>query len=283
MKKIIVSLGIAFAAYSFAQAQTVEQVTPFSKIAIGVELFSTTGFGLEVATPLHKNFALRGGITLFPLKRTFNGLSVDLDQSTIDDIDNKILSRPEIKQDLENRGLPTSLSSIDNNIEASLRLGLVNGKLLVDYYPAARVPFHLTAGAYFGDNKLVSLGAKLPRQTFQILDVLANHGENYFDTPIAEGEGYAVTPRDLRNPDIAIKTNAVKPYFGLGFGRAVPKNRVGVQFDMGAYFHGTPKLTSSNANIQKMIDAEMDSGVTDILEKLKFWPVMSLRISCRLF
>jgi hypothetical protein len=69
----------------------------------------------------------------------------------------------------------------------------------------------------------------------------------------------------------------------LGFGRAVPKNRIGVQFDLGALFHGTPKLTSGNSEVQKLLDAEINGNIVNIMEKVKIYPVMSLKITYRIF
>ena len=37
-----------------------------------------------------------------------------------------------------------------------------------------------------------------------------------------------------------LKVSGFRPYLGLGFGRAVPKKRVGVMFELGVQFHGKP-------------------------------------------
>jgi hypothetical protein len=56
-----------------------------------------------------------------------------------------------------------------------------------------------------------------------------------------------------------------------------------VQFDLGAMYHGTPKLTSGNSEVQKLLDAEIDGDVVSIMEKVKIYPVMTLKITCRIF
>ncbi|MEA5138978.1 hypothetical protein [Arcicella rigui] len=45
----------------------------------------------------------------------------------------------------------------------------------------------------------------------------------------------------------------IRPYLGLGFGRAVPKGRIGFSLDLGAYYSGSPKLTVDRTGLIKSI------------------------------
>ena len=49
----------------------------------------------------------------------------------------------------------------------------------------------------------------------------------------------------LTNPDGSVsadlKVRSVKPYVGLGFGRPIPRRRVGFRFELGALFMAVPK------------------------------------------
>ncbi|NDV45551.1 hypothetical protein D0T49_00595 [Paludibacter sp. 221] len=276
-------LFLACALFLNANLFSQERVKAFSHLSVGVEA-GTTGFGLNVATTLSKNFALRGGIVMLPLSYS-TGFDMDFDQSTLDLIDQTIADYPVVGTVLQSKGLPTTSAEIETELNATAKLGLINGKLLVDYYPWAKASFHLTTGLYFGSNHLIKVEGGFADQTSEIIDVLEEYKDVtgvYFDR-MKIIEGYNIDIRDMKKVDASIGINALKPYIGLGFGRAVPLNRVGVQFDLGGFFHGTPALTSQNAEVQRLMNAELSGDIIDIMEKIKFYPVLSLKIVCRIF
>jgi hypothetical protein len=288
-KRILVAavLGLIFTTSGFSQ----EGVKPFQHLSLGVEA-GITGIGIELAAPLHKNFTLRGGFSTFPLNLDIAkfagesmGFSVDLKQAIKDKIDNAVNVSPNLKSDLEANGLPTKADDIDNKIAPKLKFGLANAKILIDYYPTVKSSFHFTAGAYYGSNYLLGIEGGLSKQTSDMIDMLAKHKDDMgFDINEEQFvDGYQINARDLGSLDARISTKALKPYFGFGFGRAVPKSRLGMQFDLGALYHGTPKLTSGNSQIQKLLDTEIGGDAIAIMEKVTFYPVISLKITYRIF
>ena len=76
--------------------------------------------------------------------------------------------------------------------------------------------------------------------------------------------------------------NGFRPYVGVGFGRAVPKNRIGVQFELGVQLHGSPKLYSSAGDLGDAF-TDGDDSFTKIMDKLTVYPVMKVRFCGRLF
>jgi len=272
-------------AWSGISAQ--KTVSAFSNLSLGVEFFSTTGLGLEIATPLSPNFALRGGISMFPISYSTT-FGAPVDQSIMSDINNAIASQPQIATILAQKGLPTRSEDISTDVNATASLNLVNGKLLVDYYPSAKRAFHITAGVYIGSSDLFKVKGKMD-QANEVLNVLKdngvkdNNGVDFIDRSyvIDQEKGYQITGKDITNITGSVKINTVKPYLGLGFGRAVPKSRVGVTFEIGAFYHGTPALKSDNENIQKLIDGEL-SGLTEVFNKLSIYPVVSLKLNFRI-
>ena len=79
-----------------------------------------------------------------------------------------------------------------------------------------------------------------------------------------------------------LKAAGFRPYLGVGFGRAVPKKRIGVQFELGVQFHGTPKVYT-DAGILGSTSTDGDDSFTKIIDKLTVYPVMKLRFCGRLF
>lgn len=279
-KQIFAAILCCIIAWSVVSAQ--KDIKSPGHLSLGIELFSTTGFGLELGTPLGSNFALRGGISLLPIKAktTFD---ISISENMIDRIDAAIAGSSEIRTALSQNGLPTSARNINTDADVTGALGLINGKLLFDYYPSAKYGFHLTAGVYIGPAKLLK-GEGRMEEAIKVLDVLKTNGVDLFNETftVDSEKGYQLTGKDLTNINGAVKINSVKPYLGLGFGRAVPKRRVNVNFEIGAFYQGKPKITSDSPNMQKFIDSEL-TDVTSILNKWSIYPVMSLKLNFRIF
>lgn len=269
------------------QAQETEKVKPFRNLSIGVEA-STAGLGFEFGTKLHKNLQLRAGFTTFGFVKVTSTEDIQTLGSE-GSLDSYMQKYPELRDELSSKGLPTSASELDTEVDLKAKLGLVNGKILVDYYPWSRKSsFHLTAGAYFGSNKLVKLDGYLPQKTLDVMNTvnkyLADNDINdRFSTTVNIGDK-DIDVNDLNgHVDAFIKTSAFKPYIGLGFGRAVPRNRVGLQFDLGVMFHGKPKLASSNSEVNDALNDAAGDDFTKVMQKVIAYPVLSLKLVGRIF
>jgi hypothetical protein len=51
-----------------------------------------------------------------------------------------------------------------------------------------------------------------------------------------------ISPEEFGQARLSLKWWPVIPHLGLGFGRAVPKKRIGVSFEMGCHYLGSPKI-----------------------------------------
>ena len=137
-----------------------------------------------------------------------------------------------------------------------------NANLLFDYYPMKNGVFHITAGAYFGNNKI--LIAADNTDPFSIYDyVIVPDANGYFKGTVKFG-------------------GAVKPYFGLGLGRTIPNKRVGFKFEIGAVYQGKMKVESDYLNTSMKPDDVDDSLDIPVLESLRFWPSLTLSLVFRL-
>ena len=277
----IVSLCVIIACFSVA-AQDGSK-----RLAIGVELLSTTGFGLELATPLHSKLNLRGGISMLPLPSFEISRIIELDQNMRSNLQ-QAFDLPQVQAALT-PPLPNSVDKINTEIDLSAKLGLFNGKILLDFYPMESSGFHLTGGFYIGKKKLVNVEGTM-REANVILDMLTvvrdesqklGQNHDYINHPLIEG--HDLTVGDLgKGIDAALSINTIKPYIGLGFGRTVPRRFFGASFELGAIFQGAPKITSDDQKIQKLIDDEL-GGITDILKKFSIYPVLSLKLHFGVF
>ena len=103
--------------------------------------------------------------------------------------------------------------------------------------------------------------------------------------PSMEIDKYRIEIDRNGNASGGIKVSSFRPYLGLGFGRLVPKNRIGARFELGVQFHGTPKVYSGdNDNLLETFSGEKASDdISDIVDKLTVYPVLKFSIRGRLF
>lgn len=250
MKKVLlVCLLLVMAAGGnrlFAQDKKKCDFGIFNHLAVGVSV-GTPGIGVDVASPIGNYLALRAGVSFMP-NFTFNSdVDVDLD----------IQEYGEESTELE--------------VEGSL--GRTSGELLLNVYPFRRSSFFVCGGAYFGGGKLV----KIKGHSDELRDLVSQG-----NTAGIEIGDYTI-PVDA-NGDVAggLKVSSFRPYLGLGFGRAVPKKRVGFMFELGVQFHKTPEVYSDSGKLQQL--GEMaDNDFSDIIDQLTVYPVLKFRLCGRIF
>ncbi len=247
---------------SFVQAKERSELPvrrPFSNFAVGVNA-GTVGFGASVATPLWSHISLRGGFSVAPFSYSY----------TYDDFDfSDILSE-----------IPDPSTSVaDLNVELGLKaeLQMTSAHLLFDIAPFRRgnSSFFISAGLYFGTGKLITVSGRFDDAAMQ---KLTDCGVNLSDIPVEIGDVEA-----KMNPDGSVsadlKVRSVKPYVGIGFGRAIPRRRVGFRFELGALFHGKPEIVSNNISDT---NSEELSDVNKFLKDFKVYPQINFQVTVRL-
>lgn len=180
-------------------------------------------------------------------------------------------------------------------------------KMLFDVYPAPKsTSFHFTAGFYAGSGDVVTLkNNDSPLPGISPLD----YGSGFIrlgDPALGKEIG-----TDLEgNVKGRVKVNSFRPYLGIGFGRDIPKKLCSVNFDLGVQFWGTPKLQVCKFDQIYNLDGTItdksewvtfkkddfkentatgykgDKDVYDVMktaEKLKVYPVLSVRVGFRCF
>lgn len=258
MKKSLILIALLLCTrVASVNAQKEWDPAPFKHLAVGVGM-STAGADFELATTLGHHFQLRAGVSALPYTLS---TSLDLGLGEVfQEVDPMVLSQAGVD--------PNAISS---EADVTAGLGLMNGKVLVDIYPFKKAGIHLTAGAYFGSDNLLTVGVEMPDDFVDAVESVRDVDPDFdFDNEFIE-EGAI---------DLSITTRKVKPYLGLGLSRAVPKRRLSLNVDCGVMFHGTPDFKSSADDIEDMLD---DNEVTDIMEKLIVYPVISFRLVGRIF
>ena len=219
----------------------------FNSLGLGLSV-STVGVGLEVSTPIGDYLALRGGVSFMP----------------------KFTVTDEVNADL--KGVPQGYpQSAEVELEGSTKR--TTGELLLNLYPFRSNGFFVAAGASFGGDKFVQI---------------TGHSDELRQLILAGGSaglqiGDVSIPVDQNgNVSGGLKVSAVRPYVGLGYGRAVPSKRINFMLDAGVQLHGTPEVYSDFGQVDQLM-AEVDNDFTDIINKLKVYPVIRFRICGKLF
>ena len=263
MKKVLL---LTVALLSFISVSAQKSLGYFNTFGVGLNV-GTEGIGMNVAAPLGNHFDVSMGFDVMPAIK-FNA-NVKVNTSGIN------LLYPD--------GTPFNVRDVD--VEGNTKR--VTGYVKFDYYPFNRSSFFIAAGFSYGGSRLLKLKGHSDdiRDYYQAWmaqgvsfdDVKINLDLEDFDLPVNQNgdvDGYA-------------KVNGFRPYFGLGFGRLVPKKRVGVRVELGAQFHGTPKLYYKEENgnyqeLQKLDKVKGDDDLSKYLNKMKVYPVLKVTVSGRI-
>ncbi|MCM1300834.1 MAG: hypothetical protein NC250_00120 [Alistipes senegalensis] len=265
MKKFLLcSLVLLFGtAFVYAGGREVDPLArrPFSNFAVGVSA-GTTGIGASVATPLCRHVYLRAGFTTAPVSAKF----------TYDDFDfNDLVSGlPEVSPSVADR-----LNSVELQLKGKLQMN--SGHVLFDIVPFRRgtSSFFISAGLYFGSGKLVTVSGRFDDATMK---TLKDCGIDITQVPVEIADVEVMTNAD-GSVSADLKVKSVKPYVGLGFGRPIPRGRVGFRFELGALFHGNPEVVSKNIMTEN--NKELND-VNKFLKDFKVYPQLNFQVTVRL-
>lgn len=258
MKKILfLTLTFLLGAQHISAQDNTAEYGIFNHLGAAVSV-GTDGIGIDVATPLTNYVALRAGLSFWP----------------------------KIKYS-HNYRLNDSNPLITDNVDVEGKTNIFDGKLLADIYVSKHDGFHFTVGAFVGNSNIV----KATNTSMFITDP-----SKYGKLGLKLGN-YRVTTDENGYANAEVKVNSFKPYLGIGFGRAIPqKNRVSVACDLGVQFWGKPGLGAmtkddwgdetyhkfQSSDLDEYDDPDLKDGL-EIAEKFVVFPVISIRISGRIF
>ena len=91
-----------------------------------------------------------------------------------------------------------------------------------------------------------------------------------------------IQPEDIGYLKATISTKSkINPYIGLGFGRLVPKKRVGLSLDLGTYYRGSPVVTIDATQLLRG-NKENEVPLNRNLAPYKWYPIGTLRLAVKL-
>lgn len=161
--------------------------------------------------------------------------------------------------------LKVSLSGgSDLNINPKVTSLLIGAK--IDLHPFKTKAFKLVGGLSYGSGDfMVDVAPTVKTGTFNLTKDLSLDAEEFGTAKLIVG------------------ANNIRPYLGLGFGRAIPKSKLGFGFDLGFYYSGAPKITVDRTGLIKSVLT--DQNIADIEKNVKnysFLPNLSFNITYKI-
>lgn len=201
------------------------------------------GVSVELSTPITRWVQMRAGLSIMP--------------------DFKLTTDADVNYSLSGY---SQTSTID--LEAGF--GRTQGSIIFNIYPLPWGSFYVAGGLYFSGNKLIKVKGH------------SDDLENIQDAGVEIGD-YTLPVDENGNVKGGLKVNNVRPYLGIGWGRAVPNNRINFGIELGVQFHGTPKLYTDHGEILDNIYGEGENDIQKIMNDFKVWPVLTFKLSGRIF
>ena len=272
---LIILIAMIFASAG-TQAQNADKIHAkdglFNHLSIGLNT-GLTGAGIDVAMPVHKIVTVRAGISGWNIG--------DIKFKAINTA-SEITSMQMVEEDAIRR------AQIVDKVELAANPNFWNFYLLGEVHPFKNQPFYFSAGLFVGSQNFVhfrntnegALGF-LYDANQKVEDYNRLYRTNYPPIGLKFGD-YIFTADENGNIDVRMKTNAVKPYIGVGFGQHLAKtHRVSLAVDAGLLFWGTPKFVLNNGT--EIDSSGRNSGITGALKWLKAWPNIQVRVAYKIF
>ena len=155
------------------------------------------------------------------------------------------------------------------DIDLDCGIGRTQGNIILNFYPVPKIGLYVAAGAYFGGNKLVKITGHS--------DAL----QGISDATIQVGD-YNLPVDNNGNVHGGLKVKNVRPYVGIGWGRALPGRLLSFNVDLGVQIHGTPEVYTEAGDLTPIL-GEIDNDFTKVIDKVKVYPVLSLRLCGKIF
>ncbi|WP_410878042.1 hypothetical protein [Myroides sp. DW712] len=231
-----------------------DETPAFKSITVATGL-STLGFNLEVATPVATHFLLKAGFNTYSYNTQSHRFNLDDPYGAL--------------QEAFGQRVAYDMKAKIRNVHANL---------VVDYYPFIGGILYLSGGIYIGKTTLSTRGTIVNRDGSP-----AQLQPPYF-WPELDFNGQKLDITNGRLDTELTLGNTLKPYIGLGLGRAVPKRRLGIKVEMGLLYAGEYSLKQNGVNLGPVEKRAHNFEEADTyIRWFKYYPMAKFQLQYRLF
>lgn len=236
------------------QKRNEQSSNPFNQVALTAGL-TTLGITLEAVTPLNNHFNLKAGLNYFSYNTGQRYISLNDPNGAL---------HQAFGQDVSYR-----MRGEAKNIHAHL---------VVDFYPYKKGLLYFSGGFYFGRTKLKASGIITNR------DGSPAQLQPPYEWPELEFNGQKI---DITNGQLNAELtlgNTVKPYLGIGLGRAIPRRRLGVKLEVGLLLAGKYTLKQNGVDVET-VTTRVDNfeDINSTMKVFEYYPMLKVQLNYRLF
>lgn len=271
MRKLYFVCAMAVVSIGQLSAQKVDDFGVFKHFGATLGV-GTEGISIGVAAPVTNYLEISMGINFMPAIKPSGDVNIKGGSVNVPQMVNA--TTPVL--DANNRPVYRTYTLDKVNIKGNTARTTLDFK--VSAYPfGLRNAFFVAAGFSFGGKKI----AKLEGYSAAIANIYA---ENPYFTDLIDVEVDKYNIAVDRNGNVRgdVRVNAFRPYLGLGYGRLVPKGRVGFRFELGCQFMGKMRVYQNGQEllIDNTINASDD--ISKIIDKWRVYPVMKFMLTTRI-
>jgi len=258
MKKLLVVCLAMLMGTTAASAQDDIDYGVFNHLGVNLSA-GTEGIGIGVATPVTNFMELGFDVNFMPGFKAKGDVNVNYNTGSI----------------------PVPLPSSEKvKISGDLQRTMMDVKLSV--YPfGTKIPLFVAGGFSFGSEKLATLNGHS--------DAVQEACHNYplvkaelLNSISAELDKYNVKFDENGDVNGDVRVKKFRPYLGLGFGRLVPKNRVGFRLELGCQFMGKMKVYQNDTEVKINEMTKGDDDLSKLIDKLTVYPVLKFTLTGRI-
>ena len=266
MKKLMMVAVILLTSVGSVMAQKEYKRGFLNHVGINVGA-GTEGISVGLAAPVTGFFELEAGVNVMPSFKLSGDLDVDVNTSSL----------PQV---------PTVTYPTSATIHAEGSFDRTTFNVKANLYPfGGGTKFFIAAGLSIGGEKIAEVSGscdelrdfsqKLPTQELK---------DQFRQAVSANLAGYNLQFDENYNVQGDIRCKKVRPYLGLGFGRLVPKNRLGMRLELGCQFMDKLKVYQNDTeiDINKALEDAGDDDLSKFVKDLKVYPVLKFSLTGRI-
>ena len=270
MKKLMMMAVILLAGVGSVMAQSDYKRGIFNHVGLNVGA-GTEGISVGVAAPVTNFLEVEAGVNIMPSFKLSGDLDVDYDSSSLPQVSGVNYPNPATIH------VDGDFSRTTFNVKANL-------------YPfGGGSKFFIAAGLSIGGEKIAEVTGSCDElreisQKLPTLEMKDQFHQVVVSTANANLGGYKLELDENYNVQGDIRCKNVRPYLGLGFGRLVPKNRIGCRLELGCQFMGKLKVyqNGNEIDINKALEDAGEDDLSKFVKDLKVYPVLKFSLTGRI-
>ncbi|MCW4074654.1 hypothetical protein [Segatella copri] len=266
MKKLMMVAVILLTSVGSVMAQKEYKRGFLNHVGINVGA-GTEGISVGLAAPVTGFFELEAGVNVMPSFKLSGDLDVDVNTSSLPQVPN--VQYPH-EATIHAEG---SFDRTTFNVKANL-------------YPfGGGTKFFIAAGLSIGGEKIAEVNGSCDQLREFSQSLPTQELKDQFRQAVSANlAGYNLQFDENYNVQGDIRCKKVRPYLGLGFGRLVPKNRLGMRLELGCQFMDKLKVYQNDTeiDINKALEDAGDDDLSKFVKDLKIYPVVKFSFTGRI-